>query len=356
MCVICISPSGKQLPSEHTIRNMFSYNNDGAGMMYTKNGNVYIEKGFMTIDSFLEGVETLKRAINTEKETVIFHFRITTAGGTNPKNCHPFPLSDKFEDMQKLKFRTNIGMAHNGIIPIKTSRADVSDTMEFDRQVLHHLWKHHHNFYENDDFMEKIDKQINGSRMVFLLPNRKFYKLGNWIENDEDGLIYSNSSFEDRHYFTNWGYTWPVGRHTYSYNYGYDWDDDYEWYDDNTWDGKTTLLGNIDEAKDDEERSLLERYAEALEANKTIPYTHRMLMPLIDNNCYLVDCKTGYMMECEPWEFMMDADYNIYYDEGIDPKTKKRYASYAGDEIIAFKHNGTQVNFDYKKSILCCID
>ena len=40
MCIICAKPQGAKLPTEETLRAMFTHNPHGAGFMYARNGRV----------------------------------------------------------------------------------------------------------------------------------------------------------------------------------------------------------------------------------------------------------------------------------------------------------------------------
>ena len=52
MCIIVYKPTGIESPSWATLHQCFDYNSDGAGFMYAENGKVYIQKGYMTWNSF----------------------------------------------------------------------------------------------------------------------------------------------------------------------------------------------------------------------------------------------------------------------------------------------------------------
>ena len=89
MCIICVSPARTHQPSISQIKTMFLNNPHGAGYMFAREGCVHIHKGFMDIDSFLSAV---KAENFTAKDSVVYHFRISTQAGVNPEMTHPFPL------------------------------------------------------------------------------------------------------------------------------------------------------------------------------------------------------------------------------------------------------------------------
>lgn len=85
MCIICVSKSGVQQPTDSTIRAMFRRNPHGAGYMYARNGKVTIHKGFMNIEDFLSAVHTERF---TPQDSVVYHFRISTQAGVNAAMTH----------------------------------------------------------------------------------------------------------------------------------------------------------------------------------------------------------------------------------------------------------------------------
>ena len=52
MCIIAVKPAGIKMPERDQIEIMWHNNPDGAGIMYSLNGKVYIEKGFMSLIRF----------------------------------------------------------------------------------------------------------------------------------------------------------------------------------------------------------------------------------------------------------------------------------------------------------------
>lgn len=191
MCIIAAKPAGVAMPSRDTIRTMWDGNRDGAGLMYLENGKVTIEKGFMTYKSFAKKLDQLEKRLDLTKTPVVMHFRITTHGGTKPENCHPFPITDSVGALKKLTSRTDIGVAHNGIIHI-IPRSGISDTMEYIASQLAPLKRALPRFYENKNAMLLVKNAID-SKMAFLTKEGKIYTVGDFIE--DEGILYSNSSY-----------------------------------------------------------------------------------------------------------------------------------------------------------------
>lgn len=192
MCIIAIKKANHPLPEPKIMERMFKNNPDGAGFCYTQNGEVRIQKGYMTYESFEEALKKVLERIDTYSAPMIFHFRISTHGGVNPSLCHPFPMSRNIPDLKRTEASTQLAICHNGVIPIKT-RKDVSDTMEY---IARHLCKRHKRdkeFYKNKRQRDIIFSEIGSSKLAFLDSKGEIYTIGEFIE--DDGVLYSNSSY-----------------------------------------------------------------------------------------------------------------------------------------------------------------
>lgn len=193
MCIIAIKEKGIEMPSEEILETMFRHNPDGAGFMYAKDGHVYIRKGFMTYRAFKRAIDKLG---NIRNIPLVMHFRIATSGRIDAGTCHPFPISNKRKALRKTDLITDIGVVHNGIIPI-TAPGNMSDTMQYIAGRLYYYQKLQQNFYVQNSYMERIEKEIQ-SKMVFLTSSGNIYKIGDFIT--DNGMIYSNTSYKSYTY------------------------------------------------------------------------------------------------------------------------------------------------------------
>ena len=218
MCIIAAKPAGVSMPDRETIRTMWNGNRDGAGLMYLDKGQVRIEKGFMAYKDLANHLDELERRLDLKSIPVVMHLRITTHGGTKPENTHPFPITDSVGALKKLTITTDVGVAHNGIIPI-TPRKGISDTMEYIATQLAPLKRAMPKFYENKHALTLVENAIH-SRMAFLSRDGKLTTVGTFIE--DNGMLYSNTSYQKLS-----GYYRGTAYGCYS-DYA-DWDD---WYDD----------------------------------------------------------------------------------------------------------------------------
>lgn len=198
MCIIVAKKKGVEMPEKEVLKSCFTSNSDGAGIMWNENGVVNIRKGFMTWKSFNRFVTELSHRIDLTKRGVVMHFRITTHGGTKKQNCHPFPVSSKIKDVKKTEVIADLGVAHNGVIPINCIHG-LSDTQTYIVRYLSKYKKADRNFYKQQSVMHHIEKEI-ASKMAFLTPDGKIYIIGDFHE--DKGIQYSNYSYLAYNYYS----------------------------------------------------------------------------------------------------------------------------------------------------------
>lgn len=191
MCIISAKPAGVKMPDTETIRRMWYANKDGAGLMYAADGKVVIHKGFMKLADFEAALADLAKRHDLTALPLVMHFRITTHGGTKPANCHPFPVTRSIKSLQALKAYSSMGVAHNGIIPIRP-RNGISDTMEYIATQLAPLYSALPDFTRNAHALELIENAIQ-SKMCFLTDKGEITTVGNFTR--DNGVLYSNLSY-----------------------------------------------------------------------------------------------------------------------------------------------------------------
>ena len=167
MCIIAVKKANQLLPDGKIMETMFKNNSDGAGFCYCQDGEVKIQKGYMTCEAFTEALNKVSEKIDTYATPMIFHFRIATHGGITPGLCHPFPMSKKMSDLKQLATSTQLAIIHNGIIDIK-ARKDASDTMTYITEKLAKRYKWDNGFYKNRKQRKIIQSEIGSSKMAFL--------------------------------------------------------------------------------------------------------------------------------------------------------------------------------------------
>ena len=187
MCVICASPRGVRQPNSSEIKAMFLRNPDGAGYMFARNGKVTIHKGFMDLTEF-------QNAIRDEhfnaKDSVVYHFRISTQAGINPSMTHPFPLSNRREVMKALDVHCGCGIAHNGIIQLTSdpNEKEYSDTAIFIADYLSRIIERPSDLHDPE--VLDVIRCLIGSKMAILDASGYIATVGEFF--NDHGLLYSN--------------------------------------------------------------------------------------------------------------------------------------------------------------------
>ena len=190
MCIICVSKSGVRQPTVTELNTMFRNNPDGAGYMVARHGMVSISKGYMDFGEFLNAV---RREHFTERDSVVYHFRISTQAGVNPEMTHPFPLSNRLERMEKLDTTCRIGVAHNGVIRLTADPDNrrYSDTALFITQYLRVL------IQRREDLRDRrvLDTVWNLAQSKFAIMDGGGYVATVGAFLNQDGLLFSNASY-----------------------------------------------------------------------------------------------------------------------------------------------------------------
>jgi predicted glutamine amidotransferase len=181
---------------------MFDYNSDGAGIAYVLNQRVYVEKGFMEYKDFyraLAGIEKRLRKAGTDSTQVpmAFHFRIGTHGPNSAPLTHPFPVTTKSKYFDALDYTTDIMMMHNGIITSVTPNNNVSDTVQYIRDIVYPMYRNDRKFFNNPHMEQILDNTIAGSRLLFLDKDGDFKTIGSWNTSTQaPGVMFSNLNHE----------------------------------------------------------------------------------------------------------------------------------------------------------------
>jgi hypothetical protein len=219
MCVIVAKGSRADLPEESALKNCWHSNSHGAGISYINPGQtkVRIVKGLMTWKQFINTWNKLiKKGDIYEDSNVIVHFRITTHGGTSKPNTHPFMVSRKLKDLQKLNATCDMAAAHNGILGLKPRQDDISDSMEFVLSVLAPAKDE----VQGQAMRILIDGYMTEEASKLAVLTKKGLSIfgKGWVEDKPNKLFYSNDSYEP----PKWGRGYMVYGNAYEEYYGDD--------------------------------------------------------------------------------------------------------------------------------------
>lgn len=205
MCVIAVSPAGCRHPSEKDFRLMWDHNPHGAGIMWCEHNKVYIQKGLMTFDDFMDYIRYFRF---TPDDPVVYHFRISTQAGTGPEMTHPFPLtSDPCELLKLSPEPCDIGIAHNGIIRLTSdpSETTFSDTALFIQKYLTKIIRSPADL-ESEEITAMIET-LAQSKLAFLRNDGQIFTIGKFYKQPGKFLV-SNEFYKPVRNFSGWSYNY----------------------------------------------------------------------------------------------------------------------------------------------------
>ena len=122
------------MPTTEVLDSCFQSNKDGIGFSFNKTGEQpVIAKGYANVKKLVKMLDTY----NVGKENnLLIHFRYATHGKKVPENCHPFPLTADYKEMEFLNCTCETAIAHNGIFSSMPTHDTRSDTMKFIGGIL----------------------------------------------------------------------------------------------------------------------------------------------------------------------------------------------------------------------------
>jgi hypothetical protein len=120
--------------------------------MYAKDGRLFVPKGYMSLEAFLESYNKISSA--TE---VIIHFRLASCGKVVPEQTHPMFIND------------GLAFCHNGHMINKAISEEVnskkSDTIIFLEKILKKLPA---DFLSNPAMRELLNEYLGSSVLYFM--------------------------------------------------------------------------------------------------------------------------------------------------------------------------------------------
>lgn len=199
MCIIIERSPGFEIPYEK-LKNSVINNPDGYGIAFPEDdGKLRVIRSAEEPDA-----DDLHRLLTEDlkEDRVLLHLRYTTAGATNLRNAHPFPILERDVDGVDLR------MAHNGTIGSYRPEAgeSSSDTRLFVRDMVRPLFKRMAGIMEPEEILaDPLTKSI----LTGLIPTSSVLYFmdghGNTMGINETG---NGGKREDSWYYSN----------TYSFN------------------------------------------------------------------------------------------------------------------------------------------
>ena len=220
MCIAIAKPLGKKL-DQSVYRNCFSNNDDGAGFAYVKDGELFTAKGFFTFKDFWDHFAPL------EEYAGLIHFRVGTSGGMNGENCHPWRVLDKREGDP-----IDLAFIHNGVISITRRNQSLSDTGNFNEEVLKNLGRAYPDFWKQKEFKWMLENAIGSGNKLALMDDKGHTEIFNeaagkwdndcWFSNNT--FSYCSGKMARSAYST--GHPYTCGEYDSDLTSGHQWHDD----------------------------------------------------------------------------------------------------------------------------------
>jgi len=223
MCLIVVGNKDDVAKQTTILRNALNTNKDGFGLMYFKNGNIVSKKTLS--DKFHDVDNLIKSASDDCQGKIGLHFRFATEGIKDKRNTHPIPILSKIVDGRAISLMHNSPMLPTAIID-----KDRSDTHQFVKYYLRPVLKSNPDLLYNQKWLEQLNRDCEGSRLVFADANSsKFIYVNKKLWTKKDKIWYSNDGCFNTF---NWSRYGSLGNSypSYDYNdvYDYDEEEDYK--------------------------------------------------------------------------------------------------------------------------------
>lgn len=165
-------PEGEVTPSEETIRQCWSRNPHGGGVMWQQDGILWFIKGMMTIEDMLVAIAQVPPNV-----VAAFHFRIGTNGANDESNTHPWYAGN------------GRMLMHNGIIGFLAGDKEVSDSKRCGELVAKvDIW--------DDEVRMLVANAIGWNNKLIVMDGTNSAIVNKAQGVWEGGCWYSNTSFE----------------------------------------------------------------------------------------------------------------------------------------------------------------
>lgn len=222
MCIIVCKPAGTALERK-VWENCFDHNDDGAGIMYVKDKQLVVDKGYTNFEKLYEALTKL------DDTDIVVHFRAASPGMVvSADNTHPFFWENGTQFSKDGKAnRYQWAACHNGRLKWSHT-ASKSDTRCFTEEFLNPYTDRDPYLFGNKLGLLMFEQFIGDSnKIVVMRYDMEENETKLYIANESKGhwknkCWFSNHSYEDRA-VTNIPINGPYseyGYYNYANNYG----------------------------------------------------------------------------------------------------------------------------------------
>jgi hypothetical protein len=162
MCLLVTQNSTSPVLSNEWLTDFHSFNSDGVGVMYAKDGQLIIEKILpKSAQDFIEFYHS-----HIKGKNCAYHLRMKTHGHIDLENCHPY------EVLNHAQHGIDLWLMHNGILSTG-NKADISksDTWHYIRDFLRPMLIDNPDFAFHPSFSEIVGSHIGSSNKFVLIDN-----------------------------------------------------------------------------------------------------------------------------------------------------------------------------------------
>lgn len=226
MCLLISKPANVTF-NEEMLRDFYSRNQDGFGVMYSQDNKLHYAKALGSVGDWLKFYAKYAHL------EACFHLRMQTHGDIDLTNCHPYSVFG-FEGEE---VESPLLLMHNGILMTGNAKdATKSDTWHYIRDYLRPMLKANVDFAFTPEFGKLIGKHIGeGNRFALMDASGRLQ-----IVNKSTGVEYMGAWFSNTYAWSASKYIkdlWGGSYHN-GYRSAYDDDDRYGAWQDRTY-GKT---------------------------------------------------------------------------------------------------------------------
>ena len=211
MCIL-IHHTPETSFSDEVLRDFYSHNPDGFGVMFGDGKKIHVTKSLGSVEETI----ALYRDICEGRECII-HYRMKTHGNIDTANCHPYRITD------------DLWLAHNGILsasnPINPAMSDTWHMIEY---ILRPIAERDVGLLFTDDFQTYLGDLIgSGNKFALCHADGRIAVINREAGVEHFGAWLSNT------------YAWSTTKFGYKTKYtpysGYN----YEYYDSGYYSGTT---------------------------------------------------------------------------------------------------------------------
>jgi hypothetical protein len=315
MCLLVNQPASTVF-TEDFIKDVYSRNSDGFGVMYAEHGKVHVYKCLPTSG---DDMYAFYQA-HAEGRDCVWHARMQTHGDIDLDNCHPYRVTD------------DIWLAHNGILSTSNAADKTkSDTWHFIRNIIAPALTGNPDLMLDESWQKMIGSIIgNGNKFglvradgetVIINQQSGVNFVGAWLSNT---YAWSTTKFGFRQTYQS-SYSGQSGYSNMHTGYGGSrssyWEDEdqgtayTEWWHgqkDNNWYNNGSV---ITKAKGEVVKE--KETAQVVDPSEVVQYSPQEIRPMIRAafNCWMRNGRSGIEQWCKQVPYKAAAVIGYWYDD-----------------------------------------